>query len=51
MAARESDQVLVRFFNGAEPLAEMRHRPFLEGDHRRHSGRENTPAAVNFLPV
>ena len=37
MAAGEGDEILVRLFNDAEPLAQMRHRPFFEGDHGRHT--------------
>jgi hypothetical protein len=48
MAAGEGNEVLVGFLDHAEPLAQMRHRPFLEGDHRRHR-REDKPEAVNFL--
>ena len=43
MAAREGDEVLVGLFHGAEPLAQMRHRPLFEGDHRRHRGRRIRP--------
>jgi hypothetical protein len=36
MAASERDQILVRLLRCAEALPEMRHRAFLEWDHRRH---------------
>jgi hypothetical protein len=39
MTAREGDEVLIRLLDRAKPLTQMRHRPFFEGDHRRHSRR------------
>ena len=49
MAAGEGDQVLVGLLDRAEPLAQVRHRPLFEGDHRRHRGARIRPRAVNFL--
>ena len=40
MAAREGDKVLVGFLDRAEPLPQLRHRAFFEGDHSRHTTQE-----------
>ena len=36
VTACEGDKVLVRLLDGAEPVAQPRHRALFEGDHRRH---------------
>ena len=40
MPAGKGNQVLVGLFHCAKPLAQMRHGPLFEWDHRRHRPRE-----------
>ena len=48
MAAGKSQQVLVRLLDRAEPFAQTRNRPLLEGNDLAHWA-DDTPRAVNFL--